>query len=552
MAMIAPLTGTTSDYQSVVDSLILNDREIGVEIASREDGSTYSIVRQGNGRDKFFDLPKLFDQSAYEDAMEITISNAETVTQLASETATKAAEAQVSATAASASETKAKASETASKTSETNAKSSEEAAKSYMDSAEEYKNQAFSATPEGYEVNMQKLADMDIQTATGENFTLADTKSGGIKLNSIKGKSVQDGEPTPDYPIAIQSVGDGGNVKVTSCGKNLLNVEDFTLIAESNNYKHIKIDIGKIPDGDYVLTYDAIKKVMASGHEKHNISLRILNNGKYLPETNNIDFSTSPIIKFKAEGFNSESCIYVYAGVAGNTAGNTVSFSNFKLEKGTVATAYEPYHSTEITIPLSEPLRSIGDVKDEIVMRDGKWGVLRRIGVTEFDGSSDEQWRQSSVNTKRFYIKLPNTVTYSDVKCSQFKKGTSDFVFGTCRIDGDIDILIDTDFSTIDELRTHLQSVSMLVIYILATPTFEPFSDQTPFYGLSSFDTVTNIITDQTIEPTMELEYGKSMVGAYTLENHSEIAKQSSLVDTVTGKSGVLSLEDGILCIKEA
>ena len=66
--------------------------------------------------------------------------------------------------------------------------------------------------------------------------------------------------------------------------------------------------------------------------------------------------------------------------------------------------------------------------------------------------------------------------------------------------------------------------------YILVTSTFEPFTDQTPFYGLSSFDGVTNIITDQTIEPTMELEYGKSMVGAYTLENHNTSKKNEAVL----------------------
>ena len=83
MAKIAPLTGTTSDYQSVVDNLILNEREIGVEIASRSDGTTYTIIRQGNGKDKFFDLPKLFDQSAYEDALATTSSNMQTVSNFA-------------------------------------------------------------------------------------------------------------------------------------------------------------------------------------------------------------------------------------------------------------------------------------------------------------------------------------------------------------------------------------------------------------------------------------------------------------------------------------
>ena len=109
MAKIAPLTGTTSDYQSVVDSLILLDREIGVEIASRSDGSTYTIIRQGNGKDKFFDLPKIFDQSSYEDALATTASNMQTVSQFANNMNAAAANANNAATLANEATTKANA-----------------------------------------------------------------------------------------------------------------------------------------------------------------------------------------------------------------------------------------------------------------------------------------------------------------------------------------------------------------------------------------------------------------------------------------------------------
>lgn len=113
MAMIAPLTGTTADYESVVDSLILNDREIGVEIASREDGSTYSIVRQGNGRDKFFDLPKIFDQSSYEDALATTTNNMQTVSAFANNMNAATESANNAATLANEATTKANAAATA-------------------------------------------------------------------------------------------------------------------------------------------------------------------------------------------------------------------------------------------------------------------------------------------------------------------------------------------------------------------------------------------------------------------------------------------------------
>ena len=113
MAMIAPLTGTTADYKSVVDNLILNEREIGVEIASRSDGTTYTIIRQGNGKDKFFDLPKIFDQSSYEDALATTTSNMQTVSVFANNMNTAVANANNAATLANEATTKANAAATA-------------------------------------------------------------------------------------------------------------------------------------------------------------------------------------------------------------------------------------------------------------------------------------------------------------------------------------------------------------------------------------------------------------------------------------------------------
>ena len=113
MAMIAPLTGTTSDYQSVVDNLILNEREIGVEIASRSDGTTYTIIRQGNGKDKFFDLPKIFDQSAYEDVLATITSNMQTVSAFANNMNAATESANNAATLANEATTKANAAATA-------------------------------------------------------------------------------------------------------------------------------------------------------------------------------------------------------------------------------------------------------------------------------------------------------------------------------------------------------------------------------------------------------------------------------------------------------
>jgi len=80
MAMISPCTGTTAQWSAVAGTLILKEREIGIEIASRTDGTTYVIIRQGDGETTFLSLDPIFDQSAYEDAVSTTKSNMETVT----------------------------------------------------------------------------------------------------------------------------------------------------------------------------------------------------------------------------------------------------------------------------------------------------------------------------------------------------------------------------------------------------------------------------------------------------------------------------------------
>lgn len=82
MAKIGFLTDTTEGYRSVGE-LVIKEREIAVEIATRQDGRTYTIIRRGTGNDSVLDCPKIFDQSAYEDALTTTTSNMQTVSQFA-------------------------------------------------------------------------------------------------------------------------------------------------------------------------------------------------------------------------------------------------------------------------------------------------------------------------------------------------------------------------------------------------------------------------------------------------------------------------------------
>lgn len=63
-----------------------------------------------------------------------------------------------------------------------------------------------------------------VDEASGEVVALdssADAPFAGLKLY---GKTTQNGTPTPDAPVALDSVGDDGSVAVTVCSKNLVDV----------------------------------------------------------------------------------------------------------------------------------------------------------------------------------------------------------------------------------------------------------------------------------------------------------------------------------------
>lgn len=68
MAAIRLCTGTTADWEAVKDTLILKEREIGVEI----DADGHYLIRQGDGKNKFFDLPIIVNNARYEEILTLT------------------------------------------------------------------------------------------------------------------------------------------------------------------------------------------------------------------------------------------------------------------------------------------------------------------------------------------------------------------------------------------------------------------------------------------------------------------------------------------------
>ena len=66
---------------------------------------------------------------------------------------------------------------------------------------------------------------------------------------------------------------------------------------------------------------------------------------------------------------------------------SSVTFSNYKvsfqIEKGSSATSFVPHQEQNISIPCQQPMRSIGNARDEFIKQDGLWYEKHNIGVIE-------------------------------------------------------------------------------------------------------------------------------------------------------------------------
>ena len=59
-----------------------------------------------------------------------------------------------------------------------------------------------------------------INSASGESIAVSDASDGKLYGLNIYGKTTQDGTPTPDAPVELVSVGDGGSITVSVSGEN--------------------------------------------------------------------------------------------------------------------------------------------------------------------------------------------------------------------------------------------------------------------------------------------------------------------------------------------
>lgn len=210
----------------------------------------------------------------------------------------------------------------------------------------------------------------------------------------------------------------------------------------------------------------------------------------------------------------SEKQIYIRVYVANGTQVNTTIYP--QLEEGTLATTYEEYKSSTYLYTLDNPLRSRGDTKDLLYIKNGMLYVDRKIGSVVLDGN-DGISKEYSSTYGVFWLTI-NNLTQTRVREVQtisnyFKGNVSSFSASewanypnNCIAirNGTNYIGIKTNIAnTVPNFNNWLSTHNTEVQYVLAEPYTEELGQvdmPSTYKGITYIDILSNINTNSYIQ----------------------------------------------------
>lgn len=196
----------------------------------------------------------------------------------------------------------------------------------------------------------------------------------------IEGACKQDGTPSPDNPVPIEVI---EHTVVKVCGRNLLNTE---LLNDENNFDNNQ-QAGGFWVYKFVTPSTGDYTVSVRNNSNYYGYLMVSDNPKY-GAGNQTWFSHSTATNGATHAtFNNVDAIYLYTSADLEEIQVTLEkVGGIQIEKGSTATALEPYTSQAIafTLPAEHPyLAKLPDgTADEIVVdKDGNVELVARVGV---------------------------------------------------------------------------------------------------------------------------------------------------------------------------
>lgn len=322
-----------------------------------------------------------------------------------------------------------------------------------------------------------------ICTASGSVISLNNSSNRKLSGLRIYGQTIQGGTPAPDVPVSLNSMGE--NVKVTVCGRNLL---DTTMTSN-----HYYTEAGELTANASFVLFDWIpvkQGEILSLSAKYIGSLAELlrwaffdTDKKFISRhTSHAAKAENAVITSTANGF-----IRVFLNA------DNYDIATAQLTYGNAVSAFNAFSGGHLTINAPNGLRGIpvasgGNytdengqqwICDEVDFSGGKH--VRRIGEITFDGSADEVWQTANTvsGSVRFLVSIPgirpgDAASVADLLNSHFTVSTANNIYTAsleaCAVNQQSLIIHTAKIQSLDVLREHLASHPMTVVYILATP----------------------------------------------------------------------------------
>lgn len=322
--------------------------------------------------------------------------------------------------------------------------------------------------------------------------------------------------PNPDYPQPIQVV--TGEQTVTITGKNLINIPNFTasqqgITAKCSN-QTIELtgtagntyypDFRFYKDGTYgtrayrstVNQIDTSKGFFTEPNSEYKLSIFVEGNTPYAivegfetKVTNNLGLVGNQVITIN----DSERLNFVSISISQNVTADVKV--RIQIEKGSTATAYEPYQVQSYTIDLgATELCKISDYQDYIYPSNGDWYVRKDIGKVTINGSyggyngtfnwyycTAAQYGGESPSSSA--VCVGNLFRY--IPFVTFKPNAS--LIGMSVENGGFR-LRNTACSSASDYQNWLSNNNLILYYQLATPTDTKITDATLVGQLNALD----------------------------------------------------------------
>lgn len=327
------------------------------------------------------------------------------------------------------------------------------------------------------------------KTASGNPITLTDSAENKPLNMKLYGWSKQDGEPSPENPVEIESAGGDGKIGVSVRGKNLF---DERLLDDKSNYDKQYQSLGfwilAIPVKNGLVTVSVKNTTNWGGYLCANSTGDVGGvDGAWMAH-GSVTHLKRTVTLTSTNGF-----VYLLMSKGVDTNKRTLEEVGYiQVEYGTEATDYEPYRTTQSTslitptglpaIPVPSGTSGItytdangqAWIADDIDLERGKY--VQRVWTCELDGSKDEAW---AVSGTTFYSpSLPTNMKFRDgvtnkyavrndqnIQCVNFGRGnTALCVADPSEYDGSL------DDKGLSNFKAHLAANPLVVMTYLDTP----------------------------------------------------------------------------------